>query len=278
MPTRAFKTVADELLDSAEIVADDFQFRGYRVEVERAELGYPFTPTLVCKRGNITTIIVEVDSGISFQKLSRKLEEWVRYARSTSKDTRVAACLPADTNLTHRQMASLQDNGVGLYVAFKDRVLERIGPADLGLSFALPELRSLSPAVRIILGDAYEQFAHTHWREGFEEACKALETEARRYLNRWSRTGRITVLRKKGPIVLTAKQINRMTMGDLATDFAKIQNQNHADNMIAQALARINKDRVNVVHKKRKATTEKRLRQNVGQHMWTIVAALKYTI
>jgi hypothetical protein len=278
MPTRAFKTVADELLDSAEIVADDFQFRGYRVEVERAELGYPSTPTLVCKRGNITTIIVEVDSGISFQKLSRKLEEWVRYARSTSKDTRVAACLPADTNLTHRQMASLQDNGVGLYVAFKDRVLERIGPADLGLSFALPELRSLSPAVRIILGDAYEQFAHTHWREGFEEACKALETEARRYLNRWSRTGRITVLRKKGPIVLTAKQINRMTMGNLAADFAKIQNQNHGDNMIAQALARINKDRVNVVHKKRKATTEKRLRQNVGQHMWTIVAALKYTI
>jgi hypothetical protein len=278
MPTRAFKTVADELLDSAEFVADDFQFRGYRVEVERAELGYPFTPTLVCKRGNITTIIVEVDSGTSFRKLSKKLDEWVRYARSTSKDTRIAACLPAAVNLTHRQMASLQDKGVGLYVAFKDRVLERIGPADLGLSFALPELRSLSPAVRILLGDAYEQFAHTHWREGFEEACKALETEARRYLNRWSRTGRITVLRKKGPVALTPKQINRMTMGDLAADFAKIQNQNHADSMIAQALARINKDRVNVVHKKRKATTEKRLRQNVGQHMWTIVAALKYTI
>jgi hypothetical protein len=278
MPTRAFKTVADELLDSAESVADDFQFRGYSVEVERAELGYPFTPTLVCKRANITTIIVEVDSGTSFKKLSKKLEEWVRYARSTSKDTRVAACLPAAVNLTHRQMASLQDKGVGLYVAFKDRVVEQIGPADLGLSFALPVLRSLSPSLRILLGDAYEQFAHTHWREGFEEACKALETEARRYLNRWSRTGRITVLRKKGPVVLTAKQINRMTIGDLAADFAKIQHQNHADSMIAQALARINKDRVNVVHKKRKATTEKRLRQNVGQHMWTIVAALKYTI
>lgn len=278
MPTRVFKTVPDELLDSAESVADDFQLRGYRVQIERAELGYPFTPTLACRRGNITTVIVEVDSGASFRKVSKKPDEWVRYARSTSRDTRVAVCLPHTADLTHRQMVALQDRGIGLYVVFNDRVVEQIGAADLGLTVALPELRSLSPRLRVLLGDAYEQFAHTHWREGFEEACKALETEARRYLNRWSRTGRITVLRKKGPIVLTAKQINRMTMGDLASDFARIQNQNHADSMIAQALIRVNKDRVNVVHKKRKITTEKRLRVNVGQHMWTIIAALKHTV
>ncbi len=97
-------------------------------------------------------------------------------------------------------------------------------------------------------------------------------------MRKWTRTGRITVLRKKGPVVLTAKQIDRMTMGDLAAEFARIQNQNHADSMIGQALAKINRDRVNVVHRKSKTTTERRLRVNVGQHMWTIVAALKYTV
>lgn len=275
---RVFKTLPDELLAAADAVADDFEMRGHNVRLERAELGYPFTPALVCARDKITTTIVEVASGAGFTKLFKRLDEWVRYARSTSKDTRVAVCLPHTANLTERQMAKLQDKGVGLYVAHPNRVAERIVPADLGLNVALPELRSLPPLMRQLLGDAYEQFAHTHWREGFEEACKVLETEARRYLNRWSRTGRIMVLRKKGPVVLTAKQINRMTMGDLASDFAKIQNQNHADSMIGRALARINKDRVNVVHKKKRTTTEKRLRANVGQHMWTIVAALKYTI
>jgi hypothetical protein len=274
MPTRVFKTLPDPLLAPADAVADDFQARGYRVQVERAELGYPFTPTLVCSRGKITTIIVEVDSEIR----SEKLEDWVRYARSTSKDTRVAICLPPTANVTPQQLATLQGRGIGFYLALADRVVEQVGPADLGLNVALPELKSLPQAMRELLGDAYEQFAHTHWREGFEEACKVLETQACRYLNRWSRTGRIMVSRKKGPIVLTAKQINRMTMGDLASEFGKIQNQNHADSMIGRALTRINKDRVNVVHKKKKTTTEKRLRQNVGQHMWTIVAALKYTL
>jgi hypothetical protein len=264
------------LLDFAEIASDDFQLRGFKVQVERAELGYPFTPALVCTREKITTIIVEVATGKSFRKLIKRLDEWVRYARSTSKDTRVAVCLPHNADLTHRHMATLQGKGVGLYVVYRNKVVEQIVPSDLGLNVALPKLASLSPETRSLLGDAYEQFAHTHWREGFEDACKVLETEPRRYLNRWSRTGRITVMRKKGPIALTAKQINRMTMGDLASDFAKIQNQNHADSVIAQALVRINKDRVNVVHKKKKKTTEKRLRSNVGQHMWTIVAALKH--
>jgi hypothetical protein len=208
----------------------------------------------------------------------KKLDEWIRYARSTSRDTRIAVCLPHTAKLTVQQMAKLQDKGLGLYVAAPQRVVERIVPADLALNVALPQLHSLQPGVRELLGSAYEQFSHTHWREGFEEACQALEAQARRYLNRWSRTGRIMVSRKKGPVLLTAKQINRMTMGDLASDFAKIQNQNHADSMIGQALARINKDRVNVVHRKKKYTTEKRLRSNVGQHMWTIVAALRYTL
>jgi hypothetical protein len=100
--------------------------------------------------------------------------------------------------------------------------------------------------------------------------------EARKYLAKWSKTGRITILDRRGaPITLAAREINKLTMGQLASKFRSIQAQNHKDSVIAKALGRINKDRVGVVHHKRKATTEKRLRVNVGQHMWVIVAALK---
>jgi len=69
-----------------------------------------------------------------------------------------------------------------------------------------------------------------------------------------------------------------MTMGQLAETFRNIQAQNHADNVIGRALATINRDRVGVAHHKRRKTTERRLRTNVGQHMWTIVAAMKELI
>ena len=110
------------------------------------------------------------------------------------------------------------------------------------------------------------------------DACQGLETEARRYLKKWTRTGRIKILRKKGPVTLTNAQIDRMTMGQLAEAFRDIQAQNQADNVIGRALATINRDRVGVVHHKRKKVTERRLRANVGQHMWTIIAAMKELI
>jgi hypothetical protein len=270
---RAYKTVADELLPHAEVVGDDFQNRGFRVRVEHSDLGFPYTPTFHCKRG-ATTIIVELDGQIRVDRL----ESWVRYAHSCGRDTRIALCLPSSVNVPAEQLATLQHKGIGLYAVVEDRAVEQVAPRDLALNVQLPELNSLPRQIRELLGPTYEQFARSRWREGFEDACQVLETEARRYLNRWSRTGRIRVLRKHGPAVLAAKEVNKMTMGQLAKTFANIQAQNHADNVIGKALATINRDRVGVAHHKRRATTEKRLRTNVGQHMWTIVAALKEMI
>ncbi len=267
---RKFKTIADELLAHAEVVADDFETRGFTIRVERSELGYPYTPTILCKR-DATTIIVEVDS----QLRKDRLEAWVRYCRSCGKDTRLAVCLPSSIAVPADEIAAFRQKGVGLYAAFDDRLDENIAPADLALNVQLPEANTLAPGIRKVLGAAYEQFQRTQWREGFEEACQALETEARRYLKKWTRTGRIKILRKKGPVTLTNAQIDRMTMGQLAETFRNIQAQNHADNVIGRALATINRDRVGVAHHKRKKVTERRLRTNVGQHMWTIVAALK---
>lgn len=270
---RKFKTIADELLAHAEVVADHFENHGLTVRVEQSELGFPYTPTFLCKR-HATTIIVELDS----QLRRERLEAWIRYCKSCGKDTRLGICLPSTMAVPAGEVASLRQKGIGLYAAFDDRLDESIAPADLALNVQLPEANTLAPGIRQVLGTAYEQFQRTQWREGFEDACQGLETEARRYLKKWTRTGRIKILRKKGPVTLTNAQIDRMTMGQLAEAFRDIQAQNQADNVIGRALATINRDRVGVVHHKRKKVTERRLRANVGQHMWTIIAAMKELI
>ena len=99
---------------------------------------------------------------------------------------------------------------------------------------------------------------------------------ARKYLKDGISRDRITIGNRVGnPLDVKPQKIDAMTMGDLATAFGNIIIQNYSDRVIAQALATLNKDRINVVHRKGKATTEARLRKNVGQHMWIVVTALK---
>jgi hypothetical protein len=217
---------------------------------------------------------VEVD----VQILSVRINAWVAYACSCGQDTRIAVCLPTQTNLTPEQENILREQGVGLYFTTGNGVIEKIAPNDLALGIQLPLLDSLPRKLRPLLGPAYEQFKRSQWREGFEDACQAFENEARRYLKAGCRSGRIIITTNKGPRNLTSREINRLTMGQLAVTFSQIQNQNHADSVIGQALKKINKDRVGVVHHKSKVGTEKRLRTNVGQHMWIIVAAMKELI
>jgi hypothetical protein len=155
-------------------------------------------------------------------------------------------------------------------------VSELLPPHDLALNVALPELRSFSPALRRILGPVYEKFNRGDWREGFEEACLVLETEARNYLKEGIRSTRITILDKRGaPNNPTLTKVGRMTLGQLASVFARIQSQNHTDSLLAGILPKINPDRIGVVHKKRTVAAENRLRKNVGKNMWMLINALK---
>jgi hypothetical protein len=272
MPRRTFKNVSVELLEYAECAAIDFKNRGYHVSIERDDLGFPYTPTLLCKRQS-TTIIVEFYSHI----LMDRVDDWVAFARSSGRDTRVAVCLPPKAKVAPKHEQELRSKGVGLYVATGSELIEKILPNDLALNIKLPALASLPAKVRQMLGPAYEQFNRSQWREGFEDACQAFENAARRYFKAGCAPsrGRIVLIRRSGPYIPTSQQINRMTLGQLALAFSQIQSQTHADQVIGQALSRINRDRVGVVHHKSKVTTENRLRTNVGRHMWTIVAAMK---
>ena len=90
------------------------------------------------------------------------------------------------------------------------------------------------------------------------------------------RSGGVVLVNKNGSLSKTQPaDVGRMTLGQLAAAYAKIQIPSHADGTIAQVLARINADRIAVAHYKRTATAEKRLRLNVGQHMWSVVSALR---
>lgn len=270
MPPRPYTTVADELVEHADATAEYFVNLGYTVRIEWAELGFPYTPTFVCKRGR-TTVIVEVAKTITVDRL----RNWQAYARSSGRDTRVAISLPSNSAVTPDEEASLRSEGMGLYRSVAGTLQEGIPPRDLALNLQLPDIASLDPRSRKLMGSAYEQFNRSQWREGFEDACQTFESEARRYLLAGIRSGRITLLGKGGPKHLTAKQVNKLTMGQLASLFPQIQNQNYADAIIGKTLKTINRDRIGVAHHKGRAATEARLRRNVGRHMWTLVAAMK---
>ena len=269
---RQFLTVAEELLEHAECVADFLEERGFTVKVEHTELGYPYAPTIHARR-KPTTLLVEVVGGIP----KERLVAWGRYAKSCSRDTRIAVALPRDLQRAPEDDTALRELGIGLYISDGTKTEEVITPRDMAVSVELPELKTLPPAMRRVLGPVYDKFDHSHWREGFEDACQAVEVLSRKYLNDGIASGRIVLVTEKGNArkPLTAAQVERLTMGRLAGEFGQIQKQNHADATIAKVLTRLNKDRVGVVHHKAKGTTETRLRKNVGQHMWIVVAALK---
>jgi hypothetical protein len=271
LAARGFLTVPEDLLECAEAIATWYEVHGYSVKVEPSDAAYPYTPTLRCRRPP-TTVIVDVAKHVRLDRA----DEWSRYGRSCTKDTRIVVGVPDTVARSNEIDARLQELGVGLFVAGETPAREVLLAQDLAVNVQLPTLGSLPRRLRPLLGPVYEQFHRSHWREGFEDACQVLQVEGAKYLARGMHSGRIVVLDSIGRRRrLTQDQIERMTLGQLGVAFANIQTPNHPDTVIATVLVQINKDRVGVAHKKRKSSTEVRLRRNVGQHMWRVVTALK---
>lgn len=273
MARTVFNTVPEELLEYAEVALAHFRNMGYTIKIEEVEIGYPYTPTLLCNRQN-TIMIVEVISSVDLNRI----QEWVSYGKSSGCDFRVALCCPIENLLSARDEEILREIGVGCYLADEVRLIERIVPSDLGLNVTLPDIKKLPMKVRKLIGPAYEQFDKAQWREGFETACQAFEDESRKYLKRHIKRKRIRIYSRSGPTTPSASEINRMTMGQLANTFEKIITKNHSDSTIAKTLKSINKDRIAVVHKRSQKTTERRLRKNVGRHMWSLITAMREVI
>lgn len=273
MARRTYKTLAPELEEYADRVIQHLEDHGYKVQVERIELGFPHTPTLLAKRDR-TTLIIEVDSTIKFDRL----DAWRRYGKSCSHDVRIIVCLPDSVQASPKDQEQIRTKGLGLSTISQTGTTDVIAPIDLPLNIALPDRASLPKKLKALLGATYDHFDQGSWRDGFEEASRVLEIQSRRYLKHWMRTGRIQLISAKGPRKLTGSEIEKLPMGALAKTFREIAAKNGTDSQIEKTLEAINQDRVSVVHHRHKKRTETRLRSNVGRNMWAIVEALKLIV
>ncbi len=271
MPTRAYGFLSDSLVEEANPMAEHLETLGYKVMVDHILDAAPSVPTFHAKR-NKTELVVIVIAAVEIERL----KNWCAYAKSTGRDFRVNCIIPSQTNLTPIELEFMRREGVGLFRRHNGEIIEEIAARDLGLNVGLPSLGTLSVPVRKHLGAAYEQFNKSQWREGFEDACQALENLSRKYLINEVQKGRVTqFIKASGAVSASVKKVKNMTLGQLAHAFGEIPNQNQTDAQLAQILKKINKDRVAVVHFKNRAATETRLRKNVGMHMWSIIAGIK---
>jgi len=102
-------------------------------------------------------------------------------------------------------------------------VLEASAPVDQAVNIALPSLNLYSNKVRKALGPSHEQIRRGQWREGFEDACNAVEHEGRKYLNKHM-SGRIKTVTSTNKInTPTPKRVDKMTLGGLKDTFTAIR-------------------------------------------------------
>lgn len=269
--TLEFFTVPDELLGIASAAVEWLKNLGYTVTLEQYEVGYPYTPSMSGKRSSATAF-VEVDGEVQLQRM----RQWAAFGRSRPSDTRVWCALPDDARRSGRDDRELKQMGVGLLLIGEGAAVETMPAKDLALGVELPDIKTLPPRVQRKLGPVYEHFDRAEWREGFAEACLALEDAARKHLWKGVRAGRIVIVASGGKQEnLSKRTIDRLTMGQLATRFSEIVQQSRADRVIGDVLKQINPNRVGVTHHKRKAAVEAKLRRDVGSQMWLIVGALK---
>ncbi|MES2242154.1 MAG: hypothetical protein V4639_04705 [Pseudomonadota bacterium] len=273
MPKAKFNTVPTELVEHAEVAYDYFHQLGYSIKLEPYEIHYPTRPTLVCKSHH-TQLVILVSGRVDIQQL----QNWVSLAKSLTTDFRVAICISGDAAAKHlpKHQLKIKELGIGIYISADGKLAKFSDPVDQNIKVALPDLKSLPRAVQKVVGPAYEHFSGGRWRDCFEEACKGFEQLARPYFKKAINDGRLSVYDAAGQIRNPSdERIEKLTLGQLATELGRARPLNALDSQIQKALTQVNPDRVGLVHKNQRVATERRLRKNVGLHMHVIIQVLK---
>lgn len=273
MGQSVYNWVPDELVESADKIAEWLRHRGYKVKIETADPGFPYPPTLLATRGKFERIIVEILPAWQEERMNT----WIAYAKSCQRELKVCVGIGPGTTLAQTALDRARRCGIGIIRDAGAEVEQQVEPADAAMSVSIPPRKSLHAESKTLLGPAYDHFESSRWREGFEEACKALERSAKKYLKKWIKTGRLSFVSRRGPVIYSDKRINKFTMGELENAFSQVQAQNSSDRTIYRALKMIRIDRNKLTHDKWNVATEKRLRANVSQHMWVITQALDET-
>lgn len=269
MPQLAFVTIPDKLVGIAQRAVKAFRQAGFRVTIEKRELGLPAAATICATRSTAKHYVL-IRSRIDL----KEIQTWARYCQSHTADTRFALCLPDSESFSARDLSNLRELGVGLYTDDGEFTTNVIPERDLAFKAYLPLRESMKPSVRKALGPALDEFESGDWRYGFEQAFSILEERCRQYLERSVGMGRAAYkagAKTKSP---TKREVARMTMGQLKTVFCGLVRQNQIEANVCAALTQLNPIRVKRVHNRSKKSTENKLRENAGKDMWVIINTL----
>jgi hypothetical protein len=273
-----FITLPDDAASKLQTVANllwsDLRRRGYRTSVEPNRIELPATPTILARRQHQTNYFIVRQSIIQSE-----VDQWLRFAQSCTRDTRVVLCCPANAQISPAQLARLRSVGIGLWLATDQNELQYLYEGrDLAFHAVAPERTSLKPKVRVLLGESLDRLERGDWRAGFEDACVVLEEECRSYLLRRRRLNRVKYKSGGHVRVPTEIQIKRMPLGAMKDIFCKMISQNQIESSLCAALTTLNPDRIRRVHRRSERRTEEALRRRVGTHFWLINNALSLLV
>ncbi|MDQ0011544.1 hypothetical protein J2T07_003758 [Luteibacter jiangsuensis] len=251
-----------------------FRGKGYSATVEPIGFEYPSTPTMRCRRGR-STLLVEAAIAVSFDTV----DAWLAYAKSRSESTYIGFLVAEPPGVTHDVMVGLKQRNVGLFSFGDGRIVELLPPQDLTVAVQLPSLDTLKPTVAKLIRPCFEKIERGEWLDGFRDSCQVLEVLAAKHLKDGVKRGRITFRNKGGAAVsYSSQRIAKLTQGGLANAFSEIVTPIQTDVIFQKALSSTNPDRVMAVHKTARARNSARIRATIGQHLWTIVSALRQVL
>jgi hypothetical protein len=267
-----FLTVPHELQP---IVRDCFNWlheNGFAIKIEHRLDHYPESATILASRdGNQYFYIFDAKVKLDRCKM------WSGYGHSCSRPTYIVECIPETAKMSGKTIAQAKSIGVGLTLVTEEgQINEIVAPLDLTLNLKLPPLHGHRVVIKRALRPIEARFGRGEWKIGFEESCKLVEMRARDYMRREARAGNVRIIGKNGATkqVLEA-EIGRMPLGALAELFCNKLSQSQVDSILCSGLKQINPDRISVAHNIKDKRRERRLRDNVGKHMWTINNMLK---
>lgn len=237
------------------------------LEVEPWDVEYPGTPTLRGRRSN--------GRGVAFVEVGSKIDpattrDWIGYGKSLGEPCHFWKVVPESVTVSAGEIVLLRELGAGLYAGPQAVLL----PAhDLSIDIHLP---TVSGSLRKRLRRAYKLFSEGNWIEGFETACTCLEQESRKYLATRMQNSGFTFVNDKGvPKVVNIATVEKGTMGSLAKLYAGIAAPNQDDSKIAEALSRLNDNRITAAHyKDNDPVREERLARDVSRQMFVVVGGL----
>lgn len=263
-----FVIVPEDLLGPVLDYVRWLEDQGYKVTAEPTDLEYPNTPVLMATRSPNQVYFYEVASRVNVTRA----QSWVNYGKASSIDVRYVAVVANGKNIASADLGKLKSMGVGVHLFDGENVERLCNPHDLSLSFDFPALpRKL---VRK-LATARDLFADGHWKESYEDACQALETDARAYMVKRVRMGATFVSSAGKTVTYTEQQVSKATLGAVGKMFLELVTPTQAESQLAQAIKRINPRRVTVAHFKSKSGKRaKQLREEVGKDLIVIVNAM----